>query len=199
MDFQAFLSSRGLNTLIFTDPYAKLCFTALVATSFRRAIYIDLDTTFAAYLQSGLIRNPGNIDVFLPSEGRLPTLLKDAIARIDTGSVVIFDSVNSFYNLFPAREKTLGSLNHLLSILLMLLVRRGSEEGVPVLATSMLRYRKDKGWVQSPASKRFLQTKSSVKMKIESNQPGRLTLTVQQHDRMPAGSEHALENSAITA
>ena len=36
-----------------------------------------------------------------------------------------------------------------------------------VLATSMLRYRKDGGWVQSPASRRMLQRKSAVKLSVE--------------------------------
>ena len=192
------LSTRGLNTLMFSDPYAKLCFAAHLVSQFEKVTYIDLDTTFTAYFNAGLVR-ANKVDIYLPSEGRLVPMIKDALESMGESSLVIFDSVNSFYNLFPASEKTLGSLNHLLSILLMLLVRRGSEEGVPVLVTSMLRYRKDKGWVQSPASKRLLQTKSSVKMKIESSQPGRLTLTVLQHDRMPAGSKLTLENSAITA
>ena len=199
MDFQRILSSRGLNTLIFTDPYAKLCFTALVASSFEKATYIDLDTTFTAYLQSGMIRTTGKVDVLLPSEGRLVPMLKDAISLMDAGSVVIFDSVNSFYSLFPNREKSLGSLNHLLSILLMLLVRRGSETCVPVMATSMLRYRQSRGWVQSPASRRFLQNKSAVKMKVELRPSGELALTVLEHNAMPAGSELVLREKAVIA
>jgi hypothetical protein len=184
---------------MFTDPYAKLCLTASVAMSFEKTIYIDLDTTFAAYLQAGMINPPGKIDVLLPTEGRLISMVKDAVSCMARGSVVIFDSVNSFYNLFPIREKTLGSLNHLLSVMLMLLVKRGSEEGVPVLATSMLRYRHSGGWVQSPASRRLLQNKSVVKMKVELLQSGDLSLTVLAHESLPAGKELVLDSGAVTA
>src|SRR5688572_7694426 len=115
---------------MFTDPYAKLRLTSLFTCSFEKTVYIDLDTTFTAYLQAGMIKTSGKIDALLPSEGRLVPMIKDALLTMENGTLVIFDSVNSFYSLFPTREKTLGSLNHLLSILLMLLVKRGSDESV---------------------------------------------------------------------
>jgi hypothetical protein len=184
---------------MFTDPYAKLCCTALLASSFEKTIYIDLDTTFAAYLQAGMIKTSGKVDVFLPSEGRIVQMIKDSLSSMDNGALVILDSVNSFYSLFPTREKALGNLNHLLSILLMLLVKRGSEAGVPVVATSMLRYRQAGGWVQSPASRRLLQNKSSVRMKVEIRQTGNLTLTILAHDSMSAGQELVLSDGSVTA
>ena len=184
---------------MFTDPYAKLCFTTLLTSSYEKTIYIDLDTTFAAYLQAGMIRATGKVEVFLPSEGRLVQMIKDSLSSMDNGALVILDSVNSFYSLFPTREKTLGNLNHLLSILLMLLVKRGSEAGVPVVATSMLRYRQAGGWVQSPASRRLLQNKSSVRMKVEIRQPADLTLTILAHDSMPVGQEFVLSDGSVTA
>ena len=183
---------------MFTDPYAKLCFTSLLTSSFEKTIYIALDTTFTAYLQAGLIKTSGKVDALLPSEGRIVPMIKDALATIARGSVVIFDSVNSFYNLFPTKERNLGNLNHLLSILLMLMVKRGSESGVPVLATSMLRYRQSGGWVQSPASRRLLQNKSAVRMKIDLRDR-ELVLTILSHDSLPAGKEEVLNNSAVTA
>ena len=189
MDFQKILSSRGLNTLIFTDPYAKLCLTSLLSSLYKKTLYIDLDTAFTAYLQSDLIMPAGKVVAYLPSDGQLVPMLKDAISSMDKDSLVVLDSINSFYSLFKTNEKNLGSLNHLLSVVLMLLVRRGSDLGAPVLATSMLRYRQTRGWVQSPASKRFLQNKSAVKMKVDRKGTGELLLTVLEHEEMPAGSE----------
>src|ERR671919_341049 len=61
------LSTDGLNTLTFSDPYARLCFTSMITRALidsefsnqnkarRRALYIDTDTTFTAYLTAGLI------------------------------------------------------------------------------------------------------------------------------------------------
>jgi hypothetical protein len=181
------LSTGGLNTLMFTDPYAKLCYTVYLASQFDRVIYVDLDTTFTAYFNARLVQT-NRVDIYLPSEGRLAVMTKDLLESMHDSSLVIFDSVNSFYNLFPIRERV-GSLNHLLSVLIMLLVRRGVDLNIPVLVTSMLRYRKDGGWVQSPASRRLLQRKSVVKLSVEWHERrSDLALKILQHESIEAGT-----------
>jgi hypothetical protein len=190
------LSRGGLNTLMFTDPYAKLCYTVHLASKFDRIIYIDLDTTFTAYFNAGFVHTNSIVDVYLPSEGRLAAMTKDVLESMGDSSLVIFDSVNSFYNLFPIRQR-MGSLNHLLSVLIMLLVRRGLDANVPVLATSMLRYRKDSGWVQSPASRRLLQRKSAVKLSVELHESD-LALKIVQHESIEAGKIFVYKCNSIT-
>jgi hypothetical protein len=180
---------------MFNDPYAKLCLTAYLVSQFEKVIYIDLDTTFTAYLNAGLVKT-NNIDMYLPSEGRIVPMVNDVLESMDTSSLVIFDSVNSFYNLFEPRGKT-SSLNHLLSVLLMLLVRRGVDENIPVLVTSMLRYRKDGSWVESPASRRFLHQKSAAKLSVERTESS-IEIAVVQHESIPAGTQFAYKDILIT-
>jgi hypothetical protein len=188
---------------MFSDPYAKLCFTAHLVSQFDKVIYIDLDTTFTAYFNSTLVkpREGSIIDVYLPSEGRLVPMMRDVIESMSRSQLVIFDSVNSFYNLFPAQVRT-GELNHLLSVLLMLLVRRGFDENIPVLATSMLRYRKDRGWVQSPASRRLLKHRSAVRLSVERSSSGNddIVVTIEEHDSLPTGTQliYGKDNRLIT-
>ena len=178
------MSRSGLNTLMFTDPYAKLCYMDHLTSQFDRVVYIDLDTTFTAYFNAGFLHT-NSVDIYLPSEGRLADMTKDALESMGDTSLVIFDSVNSFYNLFPIWQR-MGSLNHLLSVLIMLLVRRGVDVNVPVLVTSMLRYRKEGGWVQSPASRRLLQHKSAVKLSVDWHKSD-LALKIVQHESIEAG------------
>ena len=196
MDPAKILSRGGLNTLMFTDPYAKLCYTVHLASKFDRIIYIDLDTTFTAYFNAGFVHTNSIVDIYLPSEGRLAAMTKDVLESMGDSSLVIFDSVNSFYNLFPIRQR-MGSLNHLLSVLIMLFVRRGIDANVPVLATSMLRYRKDSGWVQSPASRRLLQRKSAVKLSVELHESD-LELKIVQHESIEAGKIFVYKCNSIT-
>jgi hypothetical protein len=181
------LSTAGLNTLMFTDPYAKLCYTAHLTSQFDRVIYVDLDTTYTAYFNARLVPTNNRVDIYLPSESRLGIMIKDVLESMRESSILIFDSVNSFYNLFPMRERV-GGLNHLLSVLIMLLVRRGVDLNVPVLVTSMLRYRKDGGWVQSPASRRLLQSKSVVKLSVELRGRSDMALTIVQHKSIKTGT-----------
>lgn len=184
------LSRKGLNTLLFSDPYAKLCCTAAFAGG-GNTIYVDLDTAFSAYLKAGII-SAENVDVYMPSEGQFVGMLNRALANMQGRSLVIVDSINSFYALhydyFKKNERAGGNLNHLLSVFLMLLVRQGVSLGVPVLVTSMLRFRKEGGWKQSPASRRLLQKKSAVRM--EAGRTGdAVTLKVLAHESVPEGTE----------
>ena len=83
------------------------------------------------------------------------------------------------------------------SVLLMLLVRRGVDENVPVLATSMLRYRKDGGWLQSPASRRLLQSKSAAMLSVERT-GNDIAVAVVEHESIPAGTQVVYKDSLIT-
>ncbi len=199
------LSPRGLNTLLFSDPYAKLCFTASLAsgtaatttmtTTAKTAVYIDLDTAFSAYLAAGIIDAKG-VDVYLPSKGRFMAMFRRALAQVPRYSLVILDSINSFYAVYYDHyrkdRRAGGRINHLLSVLLMLLVRQGVAHGVPVLATSMLRYRKEGEWKQSPAGRRLLQKKSACRMQVEHAAGDRIVLKVLEHDTLPAGSSYSV-------
>jgi hypothetical protein len=170
------VSTDGLNTLTFNDPYAKLCFTSMLASQYQKIIYIDLDTTFTAYVTAGLLLKDVNnadkaIKIYLPSEGRFESILMDIIDSMSGSSIIIFDSVNSFYNMYYKKIDIhsghgISNLNHLLSIFLMLLLKYGKSLNIPILVTSMIRYKKDNKWVQSPASKRLLQKKSIVKLNV---------------------------------
>ena len=316
LDHKELLSTDGLNTLTFSDPYARLCFTTMIARALtnsessdqnkarRRVLYIDTDTTFTAYLTAGLIfknnqtsknmnsmsnhqnsinsnsinnNNMGEADynnnddnriintkfknrderlvqVFLPSEGRFESLLGDAIASMPEASIVIFDSLNGFYNMYPgpwyetetieepagadhkarhgetqksseqlwklrANQKkggadpleeknanpvtpslnpakvdgeawskpkspyTVGRLNHLLSIFVMLLVQHGIYYKIPVLVTSMVRYKKiaEDLWVKAPACRRLLNQKSIVRLSAEMLNDNDLSVNIMKH------------------
>jgi hypothetical protein len=324
LDHNELLSTDGLNTVTFSDPYARLCFTtmitrALINSEFsnqnkahKRVLYIDTDTTFTAYLTAGLIlknneisnnmnskrdhKNNININsynsnnnnkdepyynnnednniintkiknqderlvrVFLPSEGRFESLLGDAIASMPEASIVIFDSLNGFYNMYPgswyesetleeptdadqkgtrhetreSNEKlwksrdtrdtqnksstnphneeksadvvvppqrttiekeigqkwskpkspyTTGRLNHLLSIFIMLLVQHGIYYKIPVLVTSMIRYKKisEDLWIKAPACSRFLNQKSMVRLSVEMINDNDLSVKIMKH------------------
>src|ERR671934_1016298 len=145
------LNAYGLNTLTFNDPYAKLCFTSMLASKYQKIIYIDLDTTFTAYVTAGLLlKDMKNADkaikIYLPTEGRFESILMDVIDSMSGSSIIIFDSVNSFYNMYYKKIDIhsghgISNLNHLLSIFLMLLLKYGKYLNIPILVTSMIRYK----------------------------------------------------------
>ncbi|MEO9363031.1 MAG: hypothetical protein ABI348_03935, partial [Nitrososphaera sp.] len=123
------------------------------------------------------------------------------LARMEGRSLVIFDSINSLYTMYYSyylRNERAGggNINHLLSVLLMLLVRQGVSLGVPVLATSMLRFRKEGGWKQSPASRRLLQKKSATRLQVERVE-NEIIVQVLEHEKVPAGTSLSFEITAL--
>jgi hypothetical protein len=210
------LSVDGLNALIFNDPYAKLCFTSMLASRCclsrihqkpwqffqKKVTYIDLDTTFSAYLRARLILkqstitmtetcNPledlqKSIKIYLPTEGNFESILNEVMDSMSESCLIIFDSVNSFYNLYYKKINIesgfgLGNVNHLLSIFLMLLVKQGVTLQIPILATSMIRYKKSYDWIQSPSSNRLLRLKSAVKLYVEMKNKNDLSVHIISH------------------
>ena len=187
-------STKGLNSLTYNDPYAKLCFTSMISSWYqKKVIYIDLDTMFAAYAKADLIsllKNKKNIsktiNIYLPTEDRFESILKDVIEDMYDSSIVIFDSINNFYNMYYKKidiesGRGFSNINHLLSIFLMLLLKHGTHLNVPILATSMIRYKKYTEWIQSPTSKRLLHKKSIVKLNVEMMNEDDLSLEIISH------------------
>ena len=187
-------STKGLNSLTYNDPYAKLCFTSMISSwCQKKVIYIDLDTMFAAYAKADLILLLKNkkyssktINIYLPIEDRFESILKDVIEDMYDSSIVIFDSINNFHNMYYKKidvdsGRGLTNINHLLSIFLMLLLKHGTHLNVPILATSMIRYKKYTEWIQSPASKRLLHLKSIVRLNVEMINEDDLSLEIIAH------------------
>jgi hypothetical protein len=187
-------STKGLNSLTYNDPYAKLCFTSMISSwCQKKVIYIDLDTMFAAYVKADLILLLKNkkyisktINIYLPTEDRFESILKDVIEDMYDSSIVIFDSINNFYNMYYKKidiesGRGFSNINHLLSIFLMLLLKHGTHLNVPILATSMIRYKKYTEWIQSPTSKRLLHKKSIVKLNVEMINEDDLSLEIISH------------------
>ena len=187
-------STKGLNSLTYNDPYAKLCFTSMISSwCQKKVIYIDLDTMFAAYAKADLILLLKNkkyssktINIYLPIEDRFESILKDVIEDMYDSSIVIFDSINNFHNMYYKKidiesGRGFSNINHLLSIFLMLLLKHGTHLNVPILATSMIRYKKYTEWIQSPASKRLLHLKSIVRLNVEMINEDDLSLEIIAH------------------
>jgi hypothetical protein len=225
------LSIEGLNALIFNDPYAKLCFTAMLASRcclgrlqqreqsrtphfLKKVSYIDLDTTFSAYVKAGLLLKEltmetvaaptstsnatpiiiedihKSINIIVPTEGNFESILSSVLDSMSESCIIIFDSVNSFYNIYYKKINIesgigLGNVNHLLSIFLMLLVKHGVSLQVPILVTSMIRYKKNKDWIRSPSSNRLLREKSVVKLYVEMLNENDLSVQIISHPARP--------------
>jgi hypothetical protein len=204
------LDNGGFNTLIFDDSYAKICLIASIISEFQckndnddnhhKVIYLDFDAAFTSYAKAGLIptmkiqkindhfyQSESNIlNIFLPTQDILGTITTDIIKSISECSLVIFDSINSFYNLFydrlvPSQNNTnIGSLNQLLYFVLMIILKHTSDYNIPFLVTSMIRYRGK----EVLTSNRLLSMKSSFNFYVKIRNLDDLSITVLRHPKI---------------
>ena len=178
----------------------------------KRVVYIDLDTTFSAFAKGGLILRElsfvpivenkrifatqtmddihKNLRIYIPVMDSFESILSDVVDSMSESALVIVDSLNSFFNLYYDKIKIetghgLSSVNHLLSVFLMLLVKLGSDSHVPIVVTSMLRYKKNVNWIQIPASNRLLGRKSIVTLFVEMINESDLSLRITDHPSRP--------------
>ncbi|MFB5599467.1 MAG: hypothetical protein ACE5SW_04485 [Nitrososphaeraceae archaeon] len=186
--FDTLFTKNSLNTLLFYDPYAKLCFSSTLTTFFKKTIYIDFDTTFTAYANAGFILNysPKSVLIFTPDEGEMEFLLQKIILNLANTSLIIIDSINSFYNLYykkidPNYFKGIASVQHILSNFLMLLLKHCKSLNIPILVTSMMRYKNKEIWVRMPSNRRFIQKKSGVIFSVEMLDESNLWVSISLH------------------
>lgn len=196
--------NRGFNTLIYDDAYAKICLIASIILEFQsqnhrvnhdRIVYLDLDAAFTAYVKAGLIPSmeihkvdnnvylseSNALKIYLPSEDTFDAFIVDIIKSINECSLVIFDSVNSFYNLYydgiinsPNNILKIGNLNQLLYFTLMLILKHTSECNIPFLVTSMIRYKRK----EVVTTNRLLSKKSSLNFYVKIKNLDDLSVTI---------------------
>ena len=182
------INVNGLNTLLFYNPYAKLCFTSTITSYFKKTTYLDFDTTYTAYVRSNLIKNYtlNNISLFTPSEGELELLINKILYSISNSSLLIIDSLNSFYNLYYKKIdieslKGISNIQHTLSNFVMILSKLCQSLSIPILVTSMIRYRKKKEWIKTFTNRRLLQNKSAVFLFVEMQSNNMIFLDIITH------------------
>ena len=130
-----------------------------------------------------------NFKLYLPEEENISSTIISIIESIPDSSLVIFDSITSFSSLLY-REINLENklenknVNHLLSILLMLLLKNTGYAKIPLLITNMIRHKHEEGWSKFLDKNRLLGLKSSVKLYANAKDENNLSISIGSHPTM---------------
>ena len=196
--FDNLLNTNNLNTLLFYNPYAKLHFTSLVVSHFKKTVYIDLDTAFTAFQKTNLNLFPpikkNNCTLYTLDEGELKSKINNIIREIPYNNLVIIDSINSLYHLSYRNIYTNNNLfkeiihtQHTLSNFLMVLLHYCKSLSIPLLVTCMLKDRQKinniETWTRKPVNRRFFEKKSKTILYTDINF-SKLILEILSHDTM---------------
>jgi hypothetical protein len=170
LNLQNILTQNKINSVLYSDPFLKAGFVAKLVEDLKLdVLYLDLDLLYSGYLVSGMIKTPQNLILFQPTFEVLDKTLAKILVDLSTKkSVVIIDSLNGLFNMLN-KKKEIGKI---VVSYVMLLASIAYNTDSYIVITSMVRFKKEEGWVLSPTGKRFIEAKNGEKILLEKNDQG---------------------------
>ncbi|MDE1812462.1 MAG: hypothetical protein KGH86_02870 [Thaumarchaeota archaeon] len=170
LNLQTMLEQDLINSVFYSDPFLKAGFISkLVQDTELQVLYLDLDLLYSGYLVSGTISISNNVTLFQPTSETLYKMIKEILVKASLSkTIIIVDSLNGLFNILN-RKKNVGKT--VMSII-MLLASIAKMTKSYLVVGSMVRYKKEEGWIMSPTGKRLVETKNSKKILLEHEKEG---------------------------
>lgn len=170
LNLQMMLEQDLINSVFYSDPFLKAGFISkLVQDTKLEVLYLDLDLLYSGYVVSGTIPTEKNLTLFQPTTETLYKMIKEILVKASLSkTIIIVDSLNGLFNMLN-RKKNIGKI--VMSIM-MLLASMAKMTKSYLVITSMVRYKKEEGWILSPTGKRLIETKNSKKILLEHGKDG---------------------------
>ena len=164
------LSRTKINSILYSDPFLKAGFIAkLVYDTKIDILYLDLDLLYSGYVVSGMLTTPPNLCLFQPTLELWNKILTNALVKLSTKkSLVIVDSLNGLYNLLNERKE----IGKLVNSYIMLITSMARKTDSYVVVASMVRFKKEEGWILSPTGKRLIETNMVKKILLKQDESG---------------------------
>jgi hypothetical protein len=166
------LSQKQINSILYSDPFLKAGFISkLVRDTNIDVLYLDLDLLYSGYVTSGIIPSQKNLTLFQPTVDTIGKMLPEILTKSSTlQSLIVVDSLNGLFNMLN-RKKDVGKT---VASVIMLIASMARITNSYVVIASMVRYKKEEGWILSPTGKRLIETENSKKILLEYENGGML-------------------------
>jgi hypothetical protein len=170
LNLQNILTQNKINSVLYSDPFLKAGFIAKLVNDLKLdVLYLDLDLLYSGYMTSGMIKTPQNLTLFQPTFEVLNKTLAKILVDLSTKkSAVIIDSLNGLFNILN-KKKEVGKI---VASCVMLLASMAYSTDSYIVITSMVRFKKEEGWVLSPTGKRLIEARNGEKILLEKNDQG---------------------------
>ena len=152
------LSQTKINSILYSDPFLKAGFIAkLIDDTKIDILYLDLDLLYSGYVVSDMLTTPSNLSLFQPTLELWNKILTNILVKLSIKkSIIIVDSLNGLYNLLNERKE----IGKLVNSYIMLITSMARKTDSYVVVASMVRFKKEEGWILSPTGKRLAQNKT---------------------------------------
>ena len=170
LNLEKLFEQKRINSILYDDPFLKAGFISkLVQDTDIDILYLDLDLLYSGYIVSGILSSKENVALFQPSVANLGKILTEILVKSSLSqTLIIVDSLNGLFNILN-RKKDVGRV---VTSTIMLLSSIAQITNSYVVIASMVRYKKEEGWVLSPTGKRLIETKNSKKILLEHDKDG---------------------------
>lgn len=170
LNLQTILEQNLINSIFYSDPFLKAGFISkLVQDTKLQVLYLDLDLLYSGYAVSGITQVEKNVTLFQPTIETLYPMIKEILVKTSLSqTIIIVDSLNGLFNILN-RKKNIGKT--VMSIIMLFASMVKMTKSYLVVA-SMVRYKKEEGWILSPTGKRLVETKNSKKILLEPEKEG---------------------------
>ena len=170
LNLESVFSHTKINSVMYSDPFIKAGFIAkLVQDAKIDILYLDLDLLYSGYLASGMLHASQNLTLFQPTFETWNKTLTDVLVKSSIKkSVIIVDSLNGLFNILNKRKE----IGKLVTSYVMLLASMAQSTGSYVIIASMVRFKKDEGWILSPTGKRLIEANDAQKILLEQDEEG---------------------------
>lgn len=164
-----------LNILLFSEPFEKSSFLDKLITSVEDSIiFVDMDLVYTGYVESGMTRKKGNVELYQPNKENWEKDLSKIINKVSKNKFfVIIDSFNRVYNMFDELESAI-----FINSCIMLLSSLGRKTDSSVIITAMARKNESKEWILSPGGKQIIKSDKTGIYLLEKTKEGSIISTV---------------------
>jgi len=170
LNIEKLLEQKRINSILYDDPFLKAgLISKLVQDVEIDILYLDLDLLYSGYMVSSAFPSKENVTLFQPTAGSLGKVLTEILVKASVSqTLIIVDSLNGLFNLLN-RKKEVGKI---VTSIIMLLTSIAQITNSYVVVASMVRYKKEEGWIMSPTGKRLIETKNSKQILLEHDNEG---------------------------
>ena len=170
LNIEKLLEQKRINSILYDDPFLKAgLISKLVQDVEIDILYLDLDLLYSGYMVSSAFPSKENVTLFQPTAESLGKVLTEILVKASVSqTLIIVDSLNGLFNLLN-RKKEVGKI---VTSIIMLLTSIAQITNSYVVVASMVRYKKEEGWIMSPTGKRLIETKNSKQILLEHDNKG---------------------------
>jgi len=170
LNIEKLLEQKRINSILYDDPFLKAgLISKLVQDVEIDILYLDLDLLYSGYMVSSAFPSKENVTLFQPTAESLGKVLTEILVKASVSqTLIIVDSLNGLFNLLN-RKKEVGKI---VTSIIMLLTSIAQITNSYVVVASMVRYKKEEGWIMSPTGKRLIETKNSKQILLEHDNEG---------------------------